>query len=76
MYYTNRHINVMWVGYFIFSLNYRSMWCNLVAAAGIVGLACFGGMIVYAKYFDCDPLSSKVSTLLSLRVNQFNHKER
>jgi hypothetical protein len=52
------------------------MWCNLVAAAGIVGLACFGGMIVYAKYFDCDPLSSKVSTLLSLRVNQFNHKER
>ncbi|XP_046643614.1 sodium-coupled monocarboxylate transporter 1-like [Daphnia pulicaria] len=37
-----------------------SMWCNLVAAAGIVGLACFGGMIVYAKYFDCDPLSSKV----------------
>ncbi|XP_032776975.2 sodium-coupled monocarboxylate transporter 1 [Daphnia magna] len=37
-----------------------SMWCNLVAAAGIVGFACFGGTVVYAKYFDCDPLTSKV----------------
>jgi len=50
------------------------MWCNLVAAAGIVGLACFGGMIVYAKYFDCDPLTSKVGTHLS-QVNDLNHQE-
>lgn len=36
------------------------MWCNLIAAAGIVGLSCYGGMIAYAKYHDCDPLTTKV----------------
>ena len=43
------------------------MWGNLIAAAGLIYLSCFGGMIAYAKYYDCDPLTTKVRTYKLVR---------
>jgi len=40
------------------------MAINLVVMGGIITLSCFAGLLAYAKYFDCDPLTAKVLTIL------------
>ena len=37
------------------------MWSNLVAVCGIIFLCGFVGLVMYSKYFDCDPLNAQVS---------------
>lgn len=37
------------------------MWSNLVAVCGIILLCGVVGLVMYSKYFDCDPLTAKVS---------------
>ncbi|XP_057371552.1 sodium-coupled monocarboxylate transporter 1-like isoform X2 [Daphnia carinata] len=37
-----------------------SMWSNLVAVCGIILLCGVVGLVMYSKYFDCDPLTAKV----------------
>jgi hypothetical protein len=39
----------------------RSMWSNLVAVCGIIYLCGFVGLVMYSKYFYCDPLTAQVS---------------
>ena len=40
----------------------RSIGGNIFASVGILCLSTYCGMVAYAKYFDCDPLTSKVMT--------------
>ncbi|XP_046643004.1 sodium-coupled monocarboxylate transporter 1-like isoform X1 [Daphnia pulicaria] len=37
-----------------------SMWSNLVAVCGIIYLCGFVGLVMYSKYFYCDPLTAQV----------------
>lgn len=37
------------------------MWANIVAVTGIIGLCGFIGLLMHARFFDCDPISAKVS---------------
>lgn len=36
------------------------MWIHAAVSSSIVLLCCLTGLIIYAKYFDCDPITSKV----------------
>ena len=36
-----------------------SLWLNCVFVCTLVGLCCYGGMVVYAYYHDCDPIKAK-----------------
>ena len=44
--------------------NFRSMALNGVACFFIQTLCCSVGLVIYAKYFDCDPYSAGVLCLL------------
>ena len=33
---------------------------NMVGLIIVVGLCSIGGLVIYAKYFECDPLKNKV----------------
>ena len=36
------------------------MWTNVIAVAGIIALCGFIGLLIYARFYDCDPLSANV----------------
>ena len=36
-----------------------SLWLNCVFVCTLVGLCCYGGMVVFAYYQDCDPIKAK-----------------
>ena len=37
----------------------NSLWLNCVFVCTLVGLCCYGGMVVFAFYQDCDPIKAK-----------------
>lgn len=45
---------------FFYYFQYRSMWIHAAVSSSIVLLCCLTGLIIYAKYFDCDPVTAKV----------------
>ena len=46
----------------------RALWMNMVGLMVVVGLCSIGGLVIYAKYFECDPLKNKVGrTLCALK---------
>ncbi|XP_069172596.1 sodium-coupled monocarboxylate transporter 2-like [Procambarus clarkii] len=40
----------------------KALWINLVGMMILMTTCCFGGMVVYAKYYDCDPIRAGVVT--------------
>lgn len=38
-----------------------TVWINLVGLSLLLLICCYGGMVIFAKYANCDPLSAKVS---------------
>ena len=46
------------------------MWANGFAVSGIILICGFIGLICYARYFDCDPISAGVS--LTIRRKSFS----
>jgi hypothetical protein len=36
------------------------MWINMVFVCGIIFLCGCVGLVMYSRYFDCDPLTSQV----------------
>lgn len=36
------------------------MWINMVFVCGIIFLCGCVGLVMYSRYFDCDPLTSRV----------------
>lgn len=36
-----------------------AIWINLVGLVVLFSICCYGGMVIYAKYYLCDPLSAK-----------------
>ena len=36
---------------------YRSIWLNLPGMASIITIACLAGVVIYAFYATCDPLT-------------------
>ncbi|XP_046640000.1 sodium-coupled monocarboxylate transporter 1-like [Daphnia pulicaria] len=36
-----------------------AVWINLVGLFVLLAVCCYGGMVIFAKYADCDPLSAK-----------------
>ncbi|XP_076041758.1 sodium-coupled monocarboxylate transporter 2-like [Oratosquilla oratoria] len=40
----------------------RALWINLVGVLFLQLLCVFGGMVIYAKYWDCDPIRSGIVT--------------
>lgn len=50
----------------------RALIYNIIGVFAMMSMCCFTGMILYAKYFDCDPLTTKLVTakdqLLPLEV--------
>ncbi|XP_069191853.1 sodium-coupled monocarboxylate transporter 2 [Procambarus clarkii] len=40
----------------------NALWINLVGLFVLTITCCFGGMVVYAKYYDCDPVRAGVVT--------------
>ncbi|XP_045030203.1 sodium-coupled monocarboxylate transporter 1 isoform X2 [Daphnia magna] len=37
----------------------NAVWINLVGLSVLLSVCCYGGMVIFAKYADCDPLSAK-----------------
>ena len=46
-----------------FYLLNSAMVANTFAIGSIISLCCFLGLVVYAKYFDCDPISAQVNII-------------
>lgn len=40
---------------------YSAIWGNAIAVSGTILLCCLFGLLIHARFFDCDPLTSKVS---------------
>jgi hypothetical protein len=40
----------------------RMIWINAVGWTLVVFLTVYAGMLIFARYYDCDPLSSGVSS--------------
>lgn len=40
----------------------RALLWNIAGAIGIIGMCCFIGLVLYAKYAECDPLTTKLVT--------------
>ncbi len=40
------------------------MWINMAFVCGIIFLSGFVGLVMYSRYFDCDPLTSQVRKAL------------
>lgn len=40
---------------------YSAIWINLVGLVALISLCCYGGMVIFARFKDCDPLTAKVS---------------
>ena len=36
-----------------------SLWLNCIFISLLVGICCYGGMVVFAYYHDCDPIKAK-----------------
>ncbi|CAL4140451.1 unnamed protein product, partial [Meganyctiphanes norvegica] len=36
----------------------RALWINLVGLSALMIICSYGGMVIYAKYWDCDPIKS------------------
>lgn len=41
----------------------RAIWINFVGLITLLCVCCWSGLVMYAYYFSCDPLSSGVRTL-------------
>ena len=39
---------------------FRALWIFIIGVIILLGLCCFSGLLIYAKYYDCDPLTTKV----------------
>ena len=47
------------------------MLTNLVCVVGIFSFSCYAGLVIFARYYDCDPLASNVRHfLLPVSTNQ------
>ena len=46
----------------------RSLYMNYVGLTVIIGLSCVVGVVVFARYHDCDPILSGVCNLLNFIV--------
>lgn len=40
----------------------NALWINLVGLFVLMITCAFGGMVVYAKYYNCDPIGSGIVT--------------
>ena len=38
----------------------RALWINCVGFVVLIIMCSFAGLVIYAKYHDCDPVSSKI----------------
>lgn len=52
----------------IFSLR-RALWLFIFGVLLILGMCCYCGLLIYATYHDCDPLTTKVSLKSNLHYN-------
>lgn len=51
--------------YYVFILLlaiYSAVWINLVGLVALISLCCYGGMVIFARYADCEPLTAGVHT--------------
>ncbi|XP_055606677.1 sodium-coupled monocarboxylate transporter 1-like [Uranotaenia lowii] len=39
----------------------RALWTFIVGTLFLLGLCCYSGLLIYAKYYDCDPLTTKLA---------------
>lgn len=39
----------------------RALWTFIVGTLFLLGLCCYSGLLIYAKYHDCDPLTTKLA---------------
>lgn len=52
----------------MFSL-YSAVWINLVGLVALISLCCYAGMVIFARYEDCDLLGAGVIQLLKSSIN-------
>lgn len=45
-----------------------AIWINLVGLVVLLSICAYGGMVIFAKYADCDPLTAKVKQILLLPI--------
>jgi hypothetical protein len=57
----------------MFSL-YSAVWINLVGLVALISLCCYAGMVIFARYEDCDLLGAGVIQLLKSSINLANIK--
>lgn len=51
----------------------RMLWINTVGWTFVVLMCVYSGMMIYAEYFECDPLTSLVRLLITFWLPVFNH---
>lgn len=47
--------------FFLFFLFDRALWLFVLGTSGIIILCCYSGLVIYASYHDCDPLTTKLA---------------
>lgn len=45
----------------IFLLSYSALWIFIVGVLLLLGLCSYSGLLIYATYYDCDPLTTKLA---------------
>jgi len=45
---------------FLTTMHFRALWCFMIGIAMLTSLCGYAGMLIYAWYHECDPLTTKV----------------
>jgi hypothetical protein len=47
---------------------FRALWINCIGLIVLLVVCCWGGLVMYAKYADCDPLAAGVSLSFGILI--------
>lgn len=46
---------------FLTTMRFRALWCFIVGVLTLIGMCGYAGLLIYAWYHECDPLTTKVT---------------
>lgn len=50
---------------------FRALWCFIIGVILLISLCGYAGMLIYAWYHECDPLTTKVIFIFGLYYIQY-----
>lgn len=50
----------------------QAVWVYIISTALVMGMGFYNGLLIYTKYHDCDPLTTKVSYYFSFYIVDIN----